>query len=56
MSVGQHKIHLKPSQAFGACLAPATYSLGVEYDLDFIGLPIVPMLCKNEARAFDPTV
>jgi len=27
-----------------------------EHGLAFIGLPIVPMLCKNEARAFDPTV
>ena len=40
----------------GVGVVPAMKPLGVEHDLDFIGLPIVPMLCKNEARAFDPTV
>ena len=30
--------------------------LDVDCALAFVGLPIVPMLCKNEARAFDPTV
>ena len=30
--------------------------LDLDCALAFVGLPIVPMLCKNEARAFDPTV